>query len=133
MDISYRNERVKEPTSRAKMSLIDLSWMFKPGTALDRLISNKNVPAKTVLKHLDQMLEHQGDITRAKVDEHRDELTKFRVIVLRRIEVEKADKLADQLARQAHKAGIGYQGAQSLFIRGLDRQTDLEWPDEGGW
>lgn len=132
MDISYRNELVREPTSRAKSALCDLIGIFPKGGALDRLLDDKNVPATKVLEELDDLLARDGDYTRKYVDEHRGELEKFRVIVVRRVGREKADRIADKLVRQVIETGIGYRAAQSLFCRALDRSKH-EWPDEGGW
>lgn len=130
MDISYRNERVKEPTGKARCALIDLIWACPKGGALDRLLDGKDVPATKVLSELDELLARPGEISRREIAPHRAILEDFRKIVLRRIEEENADRLADKLARQVFKAGIGYGGAQSLFIRALDRMN-ADWPDEG--
>lgn len=132
MDISYRNELIKEPTSKARLALCELIRTLPRGGALDRLIDDEDVPAAKVLVELDELLAERQETARREIEERRPVLENFRVIVLRRVEQEKADKIADKLAHQVFKAGLGYRGAQSLFVRALDRMN-AQWPNEGGW
>lgn len=108
-----------------------LSFILTDGGALDRLLDDQDAPAKAAAAELDL---HLGRTSfSADVDEVRPDLEAFRVYVLREIEREKAQALADKLARQlAKKCGIGYQRAQSFFLAALDR-LNHDWPDEGGW